>query len=385
MHIVNPSGFILFQLFSPKSEKELFAFGKRLLFNFMKVKVIPMKKMIFCMIMAGLLCFTACGKKTDSFKNEPQSKSFFAMDTYMTITAYGENAETALNQAEERVTELEKMWSVTDENSEIYAVNHSGGATVAISDETAELLDFSLDISKVTDGALECTMYPILTEWGFTTSDYKIPNDEKISALLKNTGYEKVQLDGNSVAIPENMQIDLGAVGKGYTGDLITEVLKENGIDSALLDLGGNIQTIGTKPDGTDWKLGLRSPFDEGSFATLEVSDCAVITSGGYERYFIGDDGETYWHILDPSTGKPAHSGLVSVTIVGKEGRLCDALSTSLFVMGLDKATKLWKQRDDFEMVLVTEDGKIYLTEGMENEFDLNEMYGNLQVEVIRR
>ena len=194
-----------------------------------------------------------------------------------------------------------------------------------------------------------------------------------------------MKLDGNTVTIPENMQIDLGAVGKGYTGDLITEILQENDITSALLDLGGNIQTIGTKPYGTQWKLGLRSPFDEGSFATLNVTDCAVITSGGYERYFIGEDGETYWHILDPATGKPAHSGLISVTIVGEEGRLCDAFSTSLFVMGREKAENLWREREDFEMVLVTDDGKIYLTEGLENQFTLNEMYGNLQVEVIHR
>lgn len=329
------------------------------------------------------IAFTSCSGKT--LKNEPQSKSFFAMDTYMTITAYGENAETALNQAEERVKELEKIWSVTDENSEIYAVNHSDGAAVAVSNETAELLDYSLRISDLTNGALDCTMYPVLTAWGFTTSNYNIPTDTELANLLKNTGYEKVKLNGNSIAIPEDMQIDLGAVGKGYTGDLIVDILQENGIESALLDLGGNIQTIGTKPDGTDWKLGLRSPFDEGSFATLEVSDCAVITSGGYERYFVGEDGETYWHILDPETGKPAHSGLISVTIVGKEGRLCDALSTSLFVMGLDKATELWKQYDDFEMVLVTENGEIYVTEGVENNFQLNEIYGNLQVEVIRR
>ena len=344
-----------------------------------------MKKIFPCIIMVSMFFLTACSKQSKASIIDSQSKSFFAMDTYMTITVYGENAGTALNQAEERVTELEKLWSVTDENSEIYAVNHSGGAAVTISDETAELLGLSLDISKITDGALDCTMYPVLTEWGFTTSDYTIPTDEKISALLKNTSYEKVKIDGNSVSIPENMQIDLGAVGKGYTGDLIVDILQKNDIESALLDLGGNIQTIGTKPDGTDWKLGLRSPFDEGSLATLEVSDCTVITSGGYERYFVGEDGETYWHILDPETGRPAHSGLVSVTIVGKEGRLCDALSTSLFVMGLDKATELWKQYDDFEMVLVTENGEIYVTEGVENNFQLNEIYGNLQVEVIRR
>ncbi len=298
-----------------------------------------MKKTFFCILTAGLICLTAYGKQSVNSWTEPQSKSFFAMDTYMTITAYGENAETALNQAEERVTELEKLWSVTDENSEIYAVNHSEGENVHVSPETAELLDFSLDISEVTNGALDCTMYPVLTEWGFTTGNYKIPTDQKISELLENTGYEKIDLNDNNVTVPQNMQIDLGAVGKGYTGDFIVDILQENGVESALLDLGGNIQMIGTKPDGTDWKLGLRSPFDEGSFATLEVSDCAAITSGGYERYFTGDDGKTYWHILDPATGKPAHSGLVSVTIVGKEGRLCDALSTSLFVMGLDKAT----------------------------------------------
>lgn len=342
-----------------------------------------MRKKYICGLMIISLLLTACGNKSVQSKSE--NKSFFAMDTYMSITAYGENAETALNQAEERVAELEKMWSVTKENSEIYAINHSNGESVAVSPETAELLDFSLDISKITEGALDCTMYPVLTEWGFTTGNYKIPTDQKISELLENTGYEKIDLNENSVTVPENMQIDLGAVGKGYTGDLIADILQENGIKSALLDLGGNIQTIGTKPDGTDWKLGLRSPFDEGSFATLEVSDCAVITSGGYERYFTGDDGETYWHILDPATGKPAHSGLVSVTIVGKEGRLCDALSTSLFVMGLDKATELWKQRDDFEMFLVSEEGEIYLTEGIEDKFSLNPIYGNLQTEIIYR
>ena len=337
-----------------------------------------MLEFVICFIM-----FTSCSNKT--VKHEPQSKSFFAMDTYMTITVYGENAESVLNQAEKKVAELEKLWSVTDENSEIYAVNHSDRENVYVSPETAELLSFSLDVSEMTDGALDCTMYPVLTEWGFTTGEYQIPEDDNLAELMKYTGYEKIILNEQTVVVPENMQIDLGAVGKGYTGDLIVDILQENGIESALMDLGGNIQTIGTKPDGTDWKLGLKSPFDEGNFATLEVSDCAVITSGGYERYFIGDDGETYWHILDPETGKPAHSGLLSVTIVGKEGALCDAFSTSLFIMGLDKAKVFWKQRDDFEMILVSEKGKIYLTEGLEENFSLDLMYGNLQVEVIHR
>lgn len=332
--------------------------------------------------MTGIICLTACGKQDDY---ETQSKSLFAMDTYMNITTYGENAESALNKAEEQIKELEKKWSVTNDNSEVYAVNHSGGSSVSVSKETADLLTFSLDISRITGGAFDPTIYPVLTAWGFTESEYRIPSETELISLLKNTGYEKVKLSGNYITIPNEMQIDFGAVGKGYTGDLITETLKENCVTSALLDLGGNIQVIGSKPDGAKWKLGIRDPFDEGHFATLEVSDCAVVTSGGYERYFIGGDGETYWHIIDPKTGKPAHSGLVSVTIVGKEGKLCDAFSTSIFVMGLDKAKELWKQRDDFEMILVDENGKVYLTEGIEDSFSLNQMHENMQTEVIRR
>ncbi len=343
-----------------------------------------MRKQILFFLTAGMIFFNSCSV-IEPENIEPQSKSFFAMDTYMKITAYGKNAESALNQSKKKISKLEKLWSVTDENSEIYKINHSNGKSVLISPETAELLNFSLNISDLTDGALDCTIYPVLTEWGFTTNNYKIPSDDRIRELLINISYTRITLDGQNVTVPENMQIDLGAVGKGYTGDLIAEILKENDIKSALLDLGGNIQTIGTKPDGTDWKIGLRSPFDDGSFAMLEVSDCAVITSGGYERYFIGDDGNTYWHILDPKTGKPADSGLVSVTIIGKEGRLCDALSTSIFVMGLEKAENLWKYQDNFEMVLVTEDNEIYITENLEDKFSLNEMYRNLQLEVIHK
>lgn len=246
-----------------------------------------MKKIVFLMIITAVLSGCTYGESDSGQSSTPASCDIFAMDTYMNIKVYGgDNAQTALNEAADRISELEKMWSVTDENSDIYAINQSGGEPVVVSDETAELLDYSLHISELTNGALDCTIYPILTAWGFTTSNYQISTETELGALIENTGYEKIKLENNTVTIPENMQIDLGAVGKGYTGDLITEVLKENGITSALLDLGGNIQTIGTKPDGTQWKLGLRSPFDDGSFATLDVSDCAVITSGRTMRSY---------------------------------------------------------------------------------------------------
>lgn len=351
----------------------------------MNKKILYTDLAIYIFLIIALLVQTSCKSSDDSLSSsDKESKSFFAMDTYITVTAYGEDTDNGLKAAEDEIKSLEKLWSVTDDNSEIYRINHSGGQAVEVSPQTAELLGFSLDMHERTEGAFDITLYPVLTAWGFTTDEYHVPDDEEISALLKNTGVQNISLDDRSVRIPDDMQIDLGAVGKGYAGDLVAQRLKSNGVSSALIDIGGNIQTVGVKPDGEKWTVGIRSPFGEGNFATLEIGECAVVTSGGYEWYFI-DDGKTYWHILDPKTGKPADSGLASVTVIGSEGRLCDALSTSLFVMGLDKAEKLWKKSDDFEMIIVTSDGDIYITEGIENDFVINEELTDTKASVIRR
>ena len=342
-----------------------------------------MRKIFLTVFFSAAIIFSSC-----ALGDAPAEKTVFAMDTYMKLTAYGNNGAEAISASEKKISELEKLWSVTDENSEIYSINHSGGDPVAVSKDTADLLGLSLEISEITDGALDCTMYAALKEWGFTTGEYKIPDDEKIAELLKNTGYENIDFDGANITIPADFQIDLGAVGKGFTGDVVSEIMRENGVTSALLDLGGNIQTVGSKPDGTPWKIGLRNPFGDGLFGVLELSDKAAVTSGGYERYFVGEDGETYWHILDPVTGKPAKSGIISATAVGKNGGVCDALSTSLFVMGLEKSEEFWKQQGsqlDFEMVLVTEDGRIFITEGLEESFTLSGSFENTEVNVIRK
>lgn len=342
---------------------------------------IKMKKTFLGILASCAVLFASCAYESD---RKPCSVSFFAMDTYMTVTAYGKNAESALNDVSEKIIALEKMWSATDENSEVYAINNSGGKTVPVSKETEALIEYALEISEATDGALNITLYPVLKAWGFTTGEYRVPSDDEIAALLENTGCEKVRLDSGSVTIPEGMQLDLGAVGKGYAGDIAVSILKERGVNSALLDLGGNIQAIGSKPDGTPWRVGLRNPFDGGSLAMLEVSDCAVITSGGYERYFTDENGSTYCHILDPENGRPAESGLASATIIGSKGRLCDGLSTAVFVMGQEKAEQFWRGYGGFEMVLVTKGGEVYITEGIEESFTLNGEYPDTRVNVIR-
>lgn len=339
-----------------------------------------MRRSVFACLIAVLMCLTACSNQTQQTEKK---ESFFAMDTYITFTAYGENAESVLTQAKDRLTALEQLWSVTDESSEIYAVNHAGGQSVTVSAETADILAFALDMADKTGGALEPTIYPVLTAWGFTTDKNRIPSDEEIKVLLSEVGHDKVMQNGTSVQFPDGMMLDLGAVGKGYAGDVIAELLKENGITSALLDIGGNIQAIGAKPDGSDWRLGICDPFGEGNVGVLRVRDMAVVTSGSYERYFVGEDGKQYGHIIDPSTGYPAESGLTSIAVIAKEGKLCDALSTSLFVMGLDRAIDYWQQNSEFDMLLITEKGEIYLTEGIKDSFSLDSYHSNMKVNVI--
>lgn len=311
------------------------------------------------------------------------TKELFAMDTYITMTAYGRNAEEALTEATDKLTDLEQLWSVTDSDSDIYAVNHSDGQPVSVSEETAALLSFTLQMAEETGGALEPTIYPILTAWGFTTEENHIPLKAEITEILEHVGYERVRLEGNTVQLDSGMMLDLGAVGKGYAGDLLAEILRENGVTSALLDIGGNIQAVGTKTDGSPWRLGLRDPFTGGTLGVLEISNMAVVTSGNYERYFIGEDGKQYGHIINPVTGYPAESGLASVTVIAEEGRMCDALSTSLFVMGLEQATEYWRQHQNFDMILITEEGEIYLTEGIMDVFTLDSYHSNMKVNVI--
>lgn len=333
-----------------------------------------------------LLC-SGCGAGDRNAAEEKQEykSGVFAMGTYMTLTAYGERAEDALALSEDKIRELEALRSVTNTDSDIYEVNHNGGAPTEISGETAEVLSFALEMAKRTDGALDPTVSPLITAWGFISGDYRIPDEDELKNLLSYIDYKKVILEENSVTLPEGMQLDLGAVGKGYTGDILSELLQEQGVTSALLDIGGNIQMVGRKPDGSRWRLGIQNPFGEGSLGVLESEDGAVVTSGNYERYFIGEDGKQYGHILDPATGCPADSGLVSVSIIAKEGRLCDALSTAVYVMGLEEAAEYWKENGGFEMLLVTDKGEICLTEGIADDFTLHENFSDNAIRVITK
>lgn len=307
--------------------------------------------------------------------------TFLAMDTVMSVTVWGKNGSAALEAAEGEIKALEGLLSVTDESSEIYAANHSGGTRVTLSPETAELLSAALELCGQTGGALDVTIYPAVRAWGFTTGEYRVPEEAELARLLERVDYTQVALEGNSLTVPEGVELDLGAVGKGYAAGRVEAILREMGVDCAKLELGGNIHFIGTKPDGSPWRVAVRDPSGEGYVGVLETDGGAVVTSGGYERYFIQDD-ITYWHIIDPKTGHPAESGLVSVTVAARSGVLADALSTALFVMGREKAEDFWRARRDFEFILIGEDGTVTVTPGLADRFTLSGDWAGRPVEV---
>lgn len=338
-----------------------------------------MKNWLSAALLSAAFLLTGC---SGAPAQEPESATFFAMDTAMDFTVYGDAA--LLDEAETLIGSLEEQVSVTDEHSDIYAIDHTGSGS--LSGNAAELMAQALELCRRTNGELDLSVYPIVRAWGFTTGSYQVPDEETIQSLLPLVDYTQIQYDAATgvVTLPEGMEIDLGSVAKGYAGQLAAQMLREHGVQSALLNLGGNVQTVGTKPGGFPWQIGIKDPQGEDAMMVLSVEDQAVVTSGGYERYFE-QDGQTYWHIMDPSTGHPADSGLISVTIVGDEGVVCDGLSTALFVMGLEKAADLWAQSCDFEAVFVTASGEVYITEGLRDRFALTEQYADTPVSVIER
>ena len=335
-----------------------------------------MKRLLLpCLLALVLLCGCAAAPQA-------QTASFFAMDTAMELTVYG--GADLPGQVQALISDLEGQLSVTDPDSALYAVNASGSGTLTGRANT--LMGQALDLCRRTDGALDLSIYPVVRAWGFTTGDYQVPDDAALADLTALVDYTRIDYDpaSGAVALPTGMEIDLGSVAKGCAGREAAQLLRQAGVASALLNLGGNIQTVGSRPDGDPWQIGVKDPATGQPMMVLSIRDQAVVTSGGYERYFQ-QDGRTYWHIMDPDTGRPAENGLRSVTIVGNDGLVCDGLSTALFVMGLERAARFWAASDDFEAIFVTDDGTVYLTQGLTNRFALTQDYGDTTVRVVQR
>ena len=329
-----------------------------------------MKKHLF--IIAGIcVCVLAgaAGFYQNNSKNKKYQKQLFSMDTYMELTAYGRNSQQAVEKAAEEIQRLDALLSAQNEESQVYALNQSG--ELQVSDELAEIINRGKEIFQETDGLFDDTVYPLVKLWGFPSGKYYVPSQNEIQQLLPSVDGQKVQISGSLVTLGKGQQIDLGGIAKGYTGEKLIEIFKEYGISSALVSLGGNIQAIGKKPDGSSWRVGIRDP--KGGQAdyigVIQVQDEAVVTSGGYERYFQ-ENGKTYIHIIDPRTGYPVENDLLSVTIVSGDGTLADGLSTALYIMGYEEAVSFWQQhQDEFDVILITDDGQIHVSEKLQNKF----------------
>ncbi len=295
-----------------------------------------MKKLVAILLLLAVLC--GCQGRV------PQTKeTVFAMDTVMTLQIWGADGETAAGEIKKMLSDLESTWSAHDENSFLARFNRAEATPNA---RQQAVLDLALQYSEETGGDFNPCLYSLMKLWGFPDKNYRVPTDEEIAAAKKE------------------QQWDLGGILKGYAGDRAVEILADMQIDRAILNLGGNVQTYGQKEDGSPWKIAIENPKGGSPIGYLAVEGTmAVVTSGDYQRYFEVD-GKRYHHILAPKTGHPAQSGLASVTVICKDGARADALSTAMFVMGLEQGSAYWRAHGDFEAVFVTKDGSIYATRG---------------------
>lgn len=302
---------------------------------------------------------------------EKSTASFEAMDTEMILTVYGDGS--ACEKLKNKVIELDRILDVTDTESEIYRLNDSGSAE--LSEASADILQKALELCAQLDGAFDITVYPAVTAWGFTTGEYRVPDEDELKSLAERIDHKNVGLSGNTAALSADAQIDLGAVAKGFAADELLGILKDGKAAAAVLNLGGTVALYGKKPDGSRFKVGIADPEDPaGYFGYLERDSGVIATSGGYERFFE-KGGKRYIHILDPKTAEPVDNGVLSVTVICDNGSRADALSTALFVMGLDKAEEYYRAHPDFDFIILTDKNELFITKGVYDGFTLAEGY----------
>ena len=332
----------------------------------------------FAALLAGVL--TACGGTV------METTQAFAMDTVMILSAGGGETETALRAAEEELYRLDGELSRTRAESAVSRLNDTPAGTPAeVGAEVRDLIAASLDFSAATGGTFDITLAPVSSAWGFTEDAYRVPAPEELEELLSHVGAEHVHIEGaEAVSLDQGTKIDLGAIAKGYASDRVAEIYQENGVTHGTVYLGGNAWVCGGNPEGDPWRVGVQDPARaeeaDAYVGILRMTDGFAVTSGGYQRYFE-ENGKTYHHIIDPATGYPAESGLLSVTVVADgtvgNGTMCDARSTALFVMGEKAALDFWRSGTyDFDLILVTADGRLLVTEGIADQFQPDETAG---------
>ena len=324
-----------------------------------------------------LSVFIVCYGKMQK-PEEPITATAFKLNTVVKVTIYDSQDEKILQDALALCDKYEKIFSRTRTDSEIYLLNEGKlpqeDGYYILSEECAELIGKGLYYSELSGGAFDITIEPLSSLWDFTSGEKQIPDPQTLVEAQKHVGYEKVELKGNKIRFQEDgMGLELGAIAKGYIADKLKEFLISEGIESAVIDLGGNVLCIGTRPDGEAFRVGIQKPFADRNetVATAGIRDRSVVSSGIYERYFE-KDGKLYHHILNPKSGYPYENGLTAVTILSDESVDGDGLSTVCFALGLEKGLELINSLSDTQAVFITEDGELHYSEHFEEEVPLN-------------
>lgn len=320
-----------------------------------------------------IMCFTGCDKK----ESKEYTKTFFALGTVINFKIFSDDeqeAKLSLEEGAKKIQEIENKMSVNIKDSEISKLNKSMYGTV--SDETFYVINNGLRYSKLSKGKFDITVEPLVRIWGIGTEHARVPENSEISDAKRLINYKNLKLQdkNNTVSLGKNQQIDLGGIAKGYAADEVKKVFLQHNINSGTINLGGNVMTIGSKVDGSEWKIGLQNPFGsrDSFMGIVHGSELSMVTSGNYERYFE-KSGVRYHHILDIDTGYPSKSDVVSSTIISARGIDGDALSTTVYLLGVEKGIKCIEQLKGIEAILITKDKKVYVTENLKNKFEITD------------
>lgn len=331
----------------------------------MKIKILG----ILCMLVV-ICTFSGCSSVNDT---EPVSKTDFYFDTVVTITLYGQDNVKYIDKCFDICSKYEKMFSRTIKGSEIDQINNANGNPVSVSEDTLDLINKGIYYSDKTDGKFDITIGGVSDLWDFDSDKPQVPKESDIASAIENVNYKNIVVDKNNISLSrQGTVIDLGGIAKGYIADKLKEYLISKGINSGVIDLGGNIVLIGSKPDGTAYNIGIKKPFSkkQESAVVVNTKNKSIVSSGNYERYFQ-KDGKLYNHILDTSTGYPIENNLYSVSIISDKSIDGDGLSTSCYVLGLDKGMQLIEETDGVEAIFIDSDYKLYYSSGLSVKDDV--------------
>ncbi|NBG89599.1 FAD:protein FMN transferase [Isachenkonia alkalipeptolytica] len=341
------------------------------------MKNIKVKRTVILLgILVSFLLLFGCSEEEDY---QLVQESRFALGTYNQVTVYApseEEGQDIMDAVFTRVNEIENLMSINVEDSDISKLNEKAGeSSVTVDPETFHLLDLGKEYKELTDGTFNIGIGTLIQLWDIGGDDQQVPEEAEIGSLLNHTDLNQLILNEDSyearIEDPE-MIVDLGGIAKGYAVDQAVQVIKNHGVEHAIVDFGGDVYVLGGNPDGNDWRIGISTPEigESGVVGRLFSSDMSVVSSGDYERYFIEND-QLYHHIIDPSTGHPTDNELSSVTVISDSALEGDILSTAMFVMGLEDGLDFVNDLEGVEAVLITKSKEVYLTTGVSDLFEI--------------